>query len=275
MLAYGGINMKNIYKLIILIAVVVLNFSCSYEKISEKFIPKEESEFAKEYITKLRNKEFEYVKGLMGSEIISQVNDELLLKMANYFRDGELISTTIIGSQVYTFNGEWQGNFTFEYEFESGWNIANAVLKKVGDGYEVIGINVYQTEDSQKALNAFSLSSKSPFHYLILLLALIVPLFIITSVCFCARTPIPKRKWLWIIFILLGFGSIGINWSSGQYAIQIHCVNLLGASATSASPYAPWIIKAYLPLGAIIFWFKRGRYFKIAAAANQTLNPDG
>lgn len=241
---------------------------------TENFIPKEESEFTKEYISKLRNKEFEYVKSMMSPEILSQVNDELLLKMANYFRDGELISTKIIGSNVYVFNGQWSGNFTFEYEFESGWNIANASLRKVGEGYEVIGLNVYQTEVSQKELNAFSFSSKSALHYLVFLSAVIVPLFIFTTIFICARTPIPRRKWLWIIFIFLGVGAIAINWTTGQYAIQLPSVNLFGAAATKASPYAPWIIKASLPLGAIIFWYKRPDYMALADQADKINSSD-
>ncbi|MBN1254480.1 MAG: hypothetical protein JXA50_04335 [Deltaproteobacteria bacterium] len=265
--------MKEIFKLISLFSILIIISSCTYEEMAEKFIPKEESEFAKEYISKLRNKELEYVKSMMSPEILSQVNDELLLKMANYFRDGELISTKIVGSQVKVINGQWSGNFTFEYEFETGWNLANAALRKVGGGYEVIGLNVYQTEASQKELNAFSFSSKSALHYLVFLLAIIVPLFIFTTIFICVRTPIPRRKWLWIIFILFGVGAIAINWTTGQYAIQLLSVNLFGAAAIRTSPYAPWIFKASFPLGAIIFCFKRRHYIALADQANKANQP--
>lgn len=241
----------------------------------DKLVPKEEAKMAEDYLAKLREMNFEYIKSKLSNELKPQVTDALLVQLAGYFRGGELKSTEIIGSQVHVFNGVWQGNFTFEYHFSEGWNLANAAFRKVGDKYEVIGLNVYQTEMSQKELNAFNLSNKSLLHYLTLIVAVIVPLFIIVSTYFCARTPIPKRKWLWVIFILLGVSAIQLNWTTGQFAFQLLNVNLLGASAGAAGPHAPWVISASIPLGAIIFWIKRKRYIRLSKEANISFNHDG
>ena len=249
--------------------------SCTYQDMMDKIVPKEEAKMAEDYLTKLREKDFEYIKSKLSDELKPQVTDELLIQLADYFRGGELISTEIIGSQVNVFNGVWQGNFSFEYHFSEGWNLANAAFRKVGDKYEVIGLNVYQTEMSQKEFNAFSLSNKTIQHYLVLLMAIVVPVFIIVSTYFCVRTPIPKRKWLWVIFILLGVSAIKINWTTGQYAIQLISVNLFGASAVAAGPYAPWVISASLPLGAILFWVRRKRFIQLSKKANNTFNHDG
>ncbi len=89
-----------------------------------KLVPKEEVQFAEEYLNKLRAKEFDYIKSQMSTEALAQANDTLLLEMSNYFSKGELLSTEIIGSQVNVFNGQWQGNFSFEYHFTDGWNLA-------------------------------------------------------------------------------------------------------------------------------------------------------
>lgn len=240
----------------------------------DKFVPKEEAKMAEVYLTKLREKDFEYIKSKLSDELKPQVTDALLIQSAEFFRDGELISTEIIGSQVNVFNGVWQGNFTFEYHFSGGWNLANAAFRKVGDKYEVIGLNVYQTEMSQKEIHAFSLSNKSPLHYLVLVMSITVPIFILISIYYCVRTPIPKRKWLWLIFILLGVGAIQINWTTGQSAIQLIRVYLLGAAAGAAGPHAPWVISASIPLGAILFWVKRKRFIQLSQEANNPLNRD-
>ncbi len=244
--------------------------SCTYQDMMDKLIPEEESKWAEEYLEKLRERDFEYVKDKLSDEIRSQVTDELLVKMADYFRSGELVSTEIIGSQVHVFNGVWQGNFSFEYHFSNGWNLGNAVLRKIDGKYEVIGINVYQTEMSQKEIHAFNLSNKSILHYIILVLAVLVPIFIIVSTVVCIRTPIPKRKWLWVVFVLLGVSAIQINWTTGQYAIQLVNVNLLGSAAASISPHAAWVISASIPLGAIMFWFKRKKFLELSIEANDT-----
>jgi hypothetical protein len=243
--------------------------SCSQEELSERFIPKEESGFAEDYLSKLRERDFTYVKSILSPELDAQVTDELLEKMAAYFREGEPLSVKIIGSQVNVLNGQWQGNFTFEYQFESGWNLANAALKKTDSGYQVIGVNVYQTEASQKELNAFGLSSKSGLQYLVLCLAVSVPLFILFTLIVCIRTPIQQKKWLWIIFVLLGFGAIQVNWTNGAYAFQLISVHLFGASATAAGPAAPWILSASAPLGAIVFWLRRKSLIERANKSSQ------
>ena len=66
----------------------------------EKFIPKEEAKMAEDYLTKLREKDFDYIKGKLSDELKPQLTDALIPKLAAYFRDGDLISTEIIGSQV-------------------------------------------------------------------------------------------------------------------------------------------------------------------------------
>ena len=265
--------MKLFYRILVLAFISLIMTSCSYDEMSERFIPKKESDFAKEYLSKLRSQDYEYVKSILSPELAPQVNDELLAKLAALFRAGDPLSVKIIGSQVNVINGQWQGNFTFEYEFNSGWNIANAALRKIDGGYEVIGLHVYQTEASQKGINAFSLVSKTPFQYLVLFLAAGVPVFILCTLVVCIRTPILGKKWLWIIFILLGFGSIQVNWTNGAYAIQLLSVYLFGASATTAGLAAPWVISASIPLGAIIFWFKRRKFILQSIEANKSIQP--
>lgn len=239
------------------ITLIILTTSCGYHEMIGNLIPKEESNFAKDYLQKIRDKDFDYVKSYLDKEIIREVSDRKISEVADYFPKGDLLSTEIVGSQVHILNSAWKGNFSFEYQFTGGWALANVVLKKVDGKISVIGFNVYQTQASQKDLNAFTLSNKTWIHYLFLAMSIIVPLFILVSTYFCARTLMQKRKWLWIIFILVGISAASINWTTGQYGIQLLSFNLLGASVMASSDYSPWIISVSIPLGAIIFWFKR------------------
>lgn len=261
--------MHNLYIAIILTVLTLFLSSCSQDELNDRIIPKEESSFAEDYLSKLRGRDFTYVKSILSPEIDAQVTDELLEQMAGYFREGEPLSVKIIGSQVNVFNGQWKGNFTFEYQFESGWNIANAALQKTDSGYQVIGLNVYQTDASQKEINAFGLSSKSGLQYLVLSLAVLVPVFILFTLIVCVRTPIQRKKWLWVIFVLLGVGAIQVNWTNGSYGFQLISINLFGASATAAGPAAPWILSASIPLGAIVFWVRRKSLIERANKSSQ------
>lgn len=261
--------MRNLYIVIVSIFLSLFISSCSREELSERYIPKEESSFAKDYLSRLRSGDYAYVKSILSPEIEAQVTDELLEEMTGYFRGGEPLSVKIVGSQVNVLNGEWQGNFTFEYQFESGWNIANTALKKTDGGYQVIGLNVYQTEASQEELNAFGLSSKSGVQYFVLCAVVLVPLFILVTLIVCVRTPIERKKWLWIIFILLGCGAVQVNWTNGAYAIQLLSIHLLGASATAAGLAAPWVLSASFPLGAVVFWLRRKTLIERANKSDQ------
>lgn len=256
--------MNKLTSLIYITMCLTMLTSCSYDDMMDNLVPKEEAKFAEEYLNKFRAKEFTYIKSQMSTETLAKANDALLLEMSNYFRKGELLSTEIIGSQVNVFNGQWQGNFSFEYHFTDGWNLANAAFKKVDGEYKVIGLNVYQTEMSQKEINAFTFNNKSFTQYLILSLAVIVPVFIILSTYFCARTPIPKRKWLWVIFVLLGIFAVQVNWTTGGIGIQPLSAHLLGVSVMASSPYSPWVISTSFPLGALIFWFKRKKFIELS-----------
>jgi len=234
--------------------------SCTYDDMKDKSVPNEETRFAEEYLNKLRAKDFDYVKSKMTAETLAQANDTLLLKMSNYFYKGKLLSTEIINSQVNTFNGELRGNLSFEYHFSDGWNLASTAFKKVDGKYQVLALNVAQTSSSQKELNKFTLKNKSYPQYLYLLLAIIVPVFIVITTYFCIRTPISERKWLWVFFVLIGIFSIQVNWTTGATNIQLLSAHLLGISVTSSSPYAAWVISISFPLGAIMYWFKRDKF---------------
>lgn len=249
--------MKVPIKTVIVTILALLLLACSQEAFQERFIPKAESEFAKDYLSRVRERDFEYVKRMLSPELQSQVNEVLLENMAAEFRDGELLSVEIIGSEVNVYSDQWQGNFTFEYHFESGWNIANTALQKTGNGYRVIGVNVSRTQASLKEINAFNFNSKSGVHYVVFGLTVLVPLFILFTLIVCIRTPIQSKKWLWITFILLGFGAFQFNWSTGAYAFQLLSIQLFGASAIATGPAAPLVLSASVPLGALVFWARR------------------
>jgi hypothetical protein len=87
---------------------------------------------------------------------------------------------------------------------------------------------------------------------------LAVPLLIIVALIICIRSRI-RRKWLWIIFILLGFIRFRFDWASGHFDVQPVSVALFGASFFRPSPYAPWILGFAIPVGAIIFLISRRR----------------
>jgi hypothetical protein len=136
-------------------------------------------------------------------------------------------------------------------------------LERVGDGGLIVnGVNVNPIRDSLANINKFNFKGKGPIHFAILSLIVFLPVFIIFTFIVCLRTRIKRRKWLWAIFVLLGYGQFSFNWTTGAGGIKPFYVQLLGAGFMSAGKYAPWIFSISFPLGAILFWVRRGEMAK-------------
>jgi hypothetical protein len=157
---------------------------------------------------------------------------------------------------------------SFEYQFPSKWLLINVATQKKGGVSTIIGFNVYPLSDSLENINRFTLTGKTPLQYATLAFAILIPLFILSVLVLCIRTKMTKRKWLWIIFILFGIGRLTVNWTTGQWQVAPLYFLLLGSGAF-APPYGAWLISISLPLGAILFLFRR----KKLVASVEPLNP--
>jgi asparagine N-glycosylation enzyme membrane subunit Stt3 len=81
-----------------------------------------------------------------------------------------------------------------------------------------------------------------------------------------------RRKWLWILFILFGFGKLSINWTTGQWGVMVLAAQLFSASAAAAY-FGPWIVSVSLPVGAVLFLIKRRRLEESTVVHDGTLVP--
>lgn len=66
------------------------------------------------------------------------------------------------------------------------------------------------------------------------------------------RTPGLRRRRLWLIFILVGFGELAVDWSTGVLSLKLLALQLCSAAAL-APLYGSWSVAVCLPLGALVF----------------------
>jgi fatty acid hydroxylase family protein len=149
---------------------------------------------------------------------------------------------------------------TFEYEFSGKWLQASVVLQDKGNGIHIAGINVIPLPNSLENTYKFTLNDKPAINYIFLAATCIVPIFILVALIVCIRTPIPRKKWLWVIFILFGFMSVHLNWTDSTVNINPLYFNIFGAGFMRSSPYSPVILTVSFPLGAILFFLKRRKW---------------
>jgi len=172
------------------------------------------------------------------------------------------VSVEVIGRNVFT-NTSPQGtirttNLSYQIHFADSWAAGNVAVGHPAGAMSVLGSHFQPIADSLETLNRFTFTGKSIIHYLVFAACIAVPAFILVALVVCIRSRI-RRKWLWIIFILLGFVQFRFDWATGHFEIQPISFALFGASAFRPSPYAPWILGFAIPVGAIIFLVSRRR----------------
>ena len=181
------------------------------------------------------------------------------------------LSMKIVGANVFKSPSVCKTNYTFEYQYPDRWLLISVATQKKDGMFTLVGFSAYQLKGSLEHMNRFTVAGKSPLQYLVLAAAVLIPLFCVYALVLCAVTPMPRRKWLWIIFILLGVSSFSVNCTTGQWGFKPLSFLLLGPGC-SRPLYGAWMISVSVPLGAIWFLLRRKSYLR--AAGNQPLPPE-
>lgn len=249
--------MRILKPFLVLAGLLALLSGCDQQAMFEKFIPKEESAIAKKVLSQLAAKDYGAVEKQFDPSIKNTSVQAVLEQMAALLPSEEPKSINTVGASTSSVNDVTTYNLTFEYEYSHAWLLANVVLQRHDAQITVLGLHVNLMKQSLLELNRFAFAGKGVLHYVVFILAIAIPIFIVFALVLCFRTPIAKRKWLWLLFVACGFVQFSLNWTDGSYGIQPISFALLGAGFYSAGPYAPIILNIAFPLGAIVFLFKR------------------
>ncbi|WP_295640325.1 hypothetical protein [uncultured Methylibium sp.] len=247
------------HRLLIPVLALVLS-ACDQEAMFEKFVPKEEAALAKQVIFQLTARDFASVEAQLDPSLRSPDLRSKLDEMAKQVPSGEPMSIRTVGAHTNTTNSITRFDLTFEYQYKDTWLVANAVLERRDGKVVVQGIHFTPRTRSLEAENAFTLAGKSALHYAVLALAVAIPLLVVYALIVCVRTKVPKRKWLWLLFVAVGLVQFQFNWTTGAWGIQPLSFALLGAGFFKAGPVAPYIFTLAFPLGALVFLKKRRSY---------------
>ncbi len=243
----------------VLLAVLMLA-GCDQKAWFERFIPKDDVEFSQNFISLFPAHSFDAITAKLDPAQASGTTREQLERIASQFPGEAPLDVEVVGSQVTSRPQGTATHLTFQYHYPDKWLLVSVLLNKQGDSTLVAGLNVQPIRDSLENINRFTLDGKSLVHYLMLALAIAIPLFVIYALVLCIRTPMPRRKWLWVLFILFGFMNLNLNWTSGQMSFWPLYFQLLGAGLLRNSMVGPWLLSVSLPLGAIVFLARRKQW---------------
>ena len=238
--------------------------ACSQEDLLQKFFTPEDQATAKIYIDRLRTHDFDEIERAADQSIKGPNLRSTLVQMADQIPAQYPTSVKLVGAQTFHLPAGTMTNTTFEYDFGGKWLLANVAVQEKNGTKTIVGFNIYPRSRSLESENHFTLSGKGTTQYLLLAMAISAALLTLYALVACVRTKLPGRKWPWILFIIFGFGTVAVNWTTGQWSIAPLSVQLFSVSAT-AQFYGPWIVAVSAPVGAI--WFLLYRRKLLASAA--------
>lgn len=236
-----------------LVLVLLLLSGCDRQAVFERSIPQDDVEFSRQYIDLLRDGNFEAVEGIIDPALRGAQLRYQLEQIAAFFPDDSPADIRPVGVMTDTRGDATEITVTLQYSYPDQWILVDVQQSKSDQGVMVTGINVQPTRDALENFHEFRLADKGAVHYLVLALAVVVPLLVILALVLCIRTPKLKAKWLWVLFILPGFTQLTLNWTDGSLVFTPYAVQLLGASIFANSPYTPWMLSVSVPVGAIVF----------------------
>lgn len=252
---------------IIVVLILVGNFSSlSYlnlEKVCqavEKMVP-DENKFSRDYLALLLTDREAQAVSLLGPDL-REYAGQVKEVVKNLKPLGNPVAIHLLNYTVHRNLGTGAGlkELTYYVDFKK---VSIAVMigldGVVPKGYVVDEFNYEQVPVSFAQSGSFDLFGKTFVHYLFLLAGLFLLVFTLATVVKCARSDV-KRKWLWMVFIMVGLGKIGITWPGGAttqatFRWEYFSLQLFSVSLVKIPIYNPWFLSVSIPLGAILFYF--------------------
>lgn len=250
-----------------MVMTAALMAGCNAQKTIEAMAPQEEAAQGQQVIAQLAARDFASVQAHLDPTLQTPGTAAQLVEVANHIPAGTPKHVQLIGFNTLHQKTDVQSSFAYEYEYDDQWMVAQVMFSRKAGQLLIAGVHVNREAQSQRAVHALSLAGKGPLHVLMLGLSVLVPLFILTTLVICYRTPVPKRKVLWCVFIAVGLVQFTLNWTSGAINVQALTFMVLGAGFMQASPYTPLLLSVAVPVGAVVFLLKRRSWLAAPAPA--------
>lgn len=245
-------------RLVLALCLLLPLAACDQEKVLGQAAFEEPGITARHYADLMQQRKIDTIYAQLVPSMKTEATRMALVRAAALMPDAAPKGVRLVAYKTFMLNGVASYSYTFESEYPSGWALTNVVLEKLEGGYAVLGVQAQELTQSVEETNRFTLVGKGPLHYLFLGLTAANPAFILVTAFLAYRRPIGRRKWLWILFILVGLFPLDFNWTTGQVSFsQMMGFNLLGATAMRTGTAGAWTLSLGLPLGAVLFLLRR------------------
>jgi hypothetical protein len=220
-------------------------------------LAEEPVKFALQYFSWIKARDWQRVKAASDQSLQNPSAQRTFEKMADILPPAEPTAIHLIGkSWVKSSSKPERHDITLEYLYPGKPLVANIVMDQTASGFVVMGAHFTPVSQPLEQYYVFRAAGQSRTHYTVAAVAALLIIVNAYALARCIMMPGLRRRWLWIIFVLLGWGTIGFNWTEATFGISPLFVGV-PVVRVAQSAYQPLVIGLSLPLGALIFVFRR------------------
>jgi hypothetical protein len=254
------------------IAVALAATGCSTREWIARFVPPATDQYARRVIDTLQNQPAQAAVKLLVSRVAMEDGIvDSIATVKRYLPQGRPDSLQIVAVNVQTQNGSTSRTVAYQLHADGKWAVIQFILEDNDtDERRVAGIHVWQMDSSLQSRNALTLRHASAAGFVAAFLAVVVLVFSLYAAVQVVRSPL-KRRWVWVIVALLGFGKFGVEWRTGTVTQQWIAVQLFGTGIVRDGFYGPWWIFLSMPGGAVLALDRRRRAIADQARARAAL----
>ncbi len=248
-------------------AAVLLLAACSQKAVLEKIAPADDRSVGAQVIADLQGRPGGDVD--LAGMVNPQFRDKLVAVLPKIRAATPAGPSRMVDANVREFHSFTSGHVSRQtflaYEVD-GANDERALVQiwivRENGVARVDSLYVNRLRASVEQISRFTLSGKSPIHYVFLALAVLSPLTILISEIVLFRTKWIRLKWLWALACLFGYGQVFVDWSTGQVGFTLLNFTLFGAFFVKAGMLAPWRVGFAPPIASVLFLAIRRRLQK-------------
>lgn len=229
---------------------------CNPEDMIKKVASEEDQQVATQCIDALRARRFDAIENTLAEELKSPETRNKLEQMASLLPAGKPDTIKLVGANINMGGGARTSDITYQYTFGKRYFMVNCATSTGVSDRHIVGLNVQELEFPIEEQAGFSLKDKTPAQYALLIAAVLFAVLTLVALILCVLEKGLQRKWLWIIFILVGIGQLSVYWNAGAWKFAAAHLTLFSAGAVSRG-YGGWVVSIGLPVGAAVYLIRR------------------
>ncbi|HEX6395978.1 MAG TPA: hypothetical protein VFZ95_01015 [Steroidobacteraceae bacterium] len=246
-------------------AALICLAGCNAEDMVKKVASDEDQQGATQCIDALHKKRFDAIEAHLDPQLRSPETRPTLEHMAAMLPPGEPDAVKLVGANInVSSQGARTADLIYQYTFGKRYFMVNCGTRTEEEKRSIVALNVKELEFPIEQQAGFGLANKTPGQYGILVAAVLFLALTLTALITCIMDKRLPRKWLWILFIIVGIGKLSINWNSGTWDFSPVNILLFSVSAVSRG-YAGWVLSIALPVGAAVYLARRWLNHRTAA----------